>query len=94
MKKLFELENENGEKIYFDNIEDVGEYIVGFGGFQSQFTLSGRTDTASDFEIMAERKYTEDFTRVYSRFYFLVNATNPSAETLCKLDYIFTDFRC
>ena len=98
MKKLFELENEDGEKLYFDNIEETGEYIAddskGFGGFQSQFVLSGRTDTASNFEIMLEKKYTEDFTRVYPSFYYLATLTNTTADTLRKLNYIFTDFRC
>lgn len=98
MRKLFELENEDGEKIYFDTIEEVGDYIAddskGFGGLQSQFVLRGRIDTARDFKIMLERKYTEDFTRVYPRFYYLVALANPTADTLCKLNYIFTDFRC
>lgn len=98
MKRLFELENEDGEKIYFDNIEEVGEYIAddskGFGGFQSQFTLSGRADTEGDLEIMLEKKYTEDFTRVYPSFYYLITLTNIDADTLRKINYIFTDFRC
>ena len=98
MKKLFELENEDGEKIYFDTPEEVGEYIAddskGFGGFQSQFVLSGRADTGGEFEIMLEKKYTEDFTRVYPSFYYLITLTNIDADTLRKINYIFTDFRC
>ena len=97
MRKLFELENEDGEKIYFDNIKEVGVYIAddskGFG-YQSQFVLRGRIDTADSFELMAQRKYLEHFTRVYPNFCYLVNATNPSADTWRKINYIFTDLGC